>query len=83
MDEMDEVDFSKQVKEDELKEDEDVKYEMMEKMVKEEVPKGKTWIGWWKKLWKVPTTLKQKYIQTKTRPPGLSQPRFQMKQTAD
>ena len=52
MDKIDEVDISKQVKEDELKEEEDVKDEMRKKMVKEEVPKGETWIDWWKKQWK-------------------------------
>ena len=49
---MDEVDISKQVKEDELKEEEDVKDEIRKNMVKEEVPKGKKWISWWKKQWK-------------------------------
>ena len=52
LDEMDEVDISQQVKEDELKEEKDVKDEMRKKMVKEEVPKGETWISWWKKQWK-------------------------------
>ena len=46
LDEMDEVDISQQVKEDEFKEDKDDKDEMRKKKVKEEVPKGETWISW-------------------------------------
>ena len=33
-------------------EKEDDQDEMKKKMAKEEVPKGETWIGWWKKQWK-------------------------------
>ena len=52
-------------------EKEDDQDEMKKKMAKEEVPKGETWIGWWKKQWKGanypraevhPNLLKSKFI---------------------
>ena len=51
LNEMNEVDIRQQVKEDEFKEEKDDKDEMRKKMVKEEVPKGETWISWWKMQW--------------------------------